>query len=72
MKYRDDFGNLATIEEVFMLPYERAKERERAYRLKLIAEYDNDFCYFLSMYDSKESAIAKMNKYSCGTWKEVN
>ena len=43
MKYRDDFGNLATIDEVFVLPYERAKERERAYRLKLISEYDDDF-----------------------------
>ena len=71
MKFRDDFGNLAIIEEVFMLPYERAKERERVYRLKLIAEYDDDFCYFMSMYDSKEAAIAKMRKYSCNTWKET-
>ena len=71
MRFRDDFGNLAIIEEVFMLPYERAKERERAYRLKLIAEYDDDFCYFMSIYDSKEAAIAKMRKYSCNTWKEA-
>lgn len=71
MKFKDYFGNLAIIEEVFILPYERAKERERAYRLKLIAEYDNDFCYFMSIYDSKEAAIAKMRKYSCNTWKEI-
>ena len=71
MKYRDNFGNLATIDEVFVLPYERVKERERAYRLKLIAEYDDDFGYFMSMYDSKEAAIAKMRKYSCNTWKEA-
>ena len=71
MKYRDDFGNLATIDEVFVFPYEGAKERERTYRLKLIAEYDDDFCYFMSMYDSKEAAIAEMKKYSCNTWKEA-
>lgn len=70
MKYRDIFGNLAIIDEVYVAPYKEACKKW-SYRLRLFAEYDNDFCYFLSVYESEEAAIAKLKECSCNTWEKV-
>lgn len=69
--YRDNYGNAATIEEVSVLPYKGSPVKERGWRLKVVAEYDNDFCYHISLHPTDDDAIAEMNKMSCGTWKEV-
>ena len=71
MKYRDIFGNLAIIDEVFTFPYKGANKKNLSYRLRLFAEYDNDFCYFLSVYESEEAAIAKLKECSCNTWEKI-
>lgn len=71
LKYNDDFGNVATIEEVFMRPYKDAKRKEKAYRLKLMAKYEHNFCYFISVYDTLEKAMERLRKTSCNSWKEV-
>ena len=40
---KDDFGNLAKIEQTESLSYKGAKQKTSCFRLCLIAEYDNDF-----------------------------
>ena len=70
MKYRDIFGNLAIIDEVYISPHKEACKKW-SYRLRLFAEYDNNFYYFLSVYESEEAAIAKLKECSCNTWKKI-
>lgn len=65
----DDFGNTATIEERIMLPYRGATKQKKGYVLSLTADYDMDFLYFRSVYESMEDVKAKLTILSCGTWK---
>ena len=65
----DDYGNRAEIEEVVTLPYKDSPTKEKGYRLSLYAEYDNDFLYFVSLYESKHDAMRKLENFSCNTWK---
>lgn len=65
----DDFGNTATIEERIMLPYRGATKQKKSYVLSLTADYDMDFLYFRSVYESMEDVKAKLTILSCGTWK---
>lgn len=69
-KYRDDFGNAAIIEEMKILPYKGAKKREKAFRLSCMAEYDS-ILYFVTIYETKKEALARLSEFSCGTFKEV-
>lgn len=64
----DDFGNRAEIEEVTTLPYKGSPIKEKGYRLSLYAEYNNDFLYFVSLYESKGDALEKLKDFSCNTW----
>lgn len=65
----DDFGNTATIEERIMLPYRGATKQKKSYVLSLTADYDMDFLYFRSVYESMEDVKTKLTILSCGTWK---
>lgn len=71
-QYNDDYGNKAIIEEIKILPYNGAKKRINAYRLSLIAEYDKNLVYHVSICEALEQAIAVMFDYSNRTWKEVD
>lgn len=68
--YRDDFYNKATIEKVYILPYFGAKHEEKAYKLSCFSTYNEGFCYYVSVCETEEKAVAEMMKFSCGTWKE--
>ena len=65
----DDFGNTATIFEKEMFPYRGATKKKKRYVLSLTADYDMDFLYFRSVYESMEEVDAKLKTLSCGTWK---
>lgn len=65
----DDFGNTATIFEKMMLPYRGATKQKKSYVLSLTADYEMDFLYFRSVYESMEELNAKLATFSCGTWK---
>lgn len=64
-EWKDEHGNKALIEEVEIKPHKEAK-LEKAYRLSCYAEYDEDFCYYISIFDSVESAENQVKKISCG------
>lgn len=67
-EWKDDYGNRALIEEVEIKPHKEAK-LEKAYRLSCYAEYDEDFCYHISIFDSVESAENQLKEFSCGSFK---
>ena len=62
--WKDEHGNRALIEEVEIKPHKEAK-LEKAYRLSCYAEYDEDFCYYVSIFDSVESAESQLEELSC-------
>lgn len=69
--YKDDFGNTARISEVMTLPYKGAKRKYKGYKLSITADYDNNFLYHVSLYETKETAKNALKVFSCNTWKEV-
>lgn len=52
----DDCGNIGIIEEVYILPYKGAKKKQKGYRALAIAEYDNNFIYHVSVFETLEEA----------------
>lgn len=66
-EWKDEYGNRALIEEVEIKPHKEAK-LEKAYRLSCYAEYDEDFCYYISIFDSVESAENQLKEFSCGSF----
>ena len=67
-EWKDSYGNKALIEEVEVKPRKEAKP-EKVYRLSCYAEYDNDFCYYISIFESVESAERQLEEFSCGSFK---
>ena len=67
-EWKDDFGNRATIEEVYIKAHKDAKQ-EKAYRLSCYAEYNEDFCYYVSVFETIALAEQKLAEFSCGTFK---
>ena len=65
----DNFGNTATIEEVSIFAYNGAKRKEKAYRLSLTADYDNNFLYHVSVHENMQQVEFKLKGLSCNTWK---
>ena len=65
----DDYGHTATICERMALMHKGDVERRKVYILSLTADYDMDFLYFRSVYESMEELNAQLEKFSCGTWK---
>lgn len=70
-EWLDEYENRALIEEVEVKPHKEAK-LERVYRLSCYAEYNEDFCYYVSIFDSVESAENQLKKFSCGTFKDTS
>lgn len=67
-EWLDEYENRALIEEVEIKPHKEAK-LEKVYRLSCYAEYDEDFCYYVSIFDSVESAENQLKEFSCGSFK---
>lgn len=67
-EWKDEHGNRALIKEVEIKPHKEAK-LEKAYRLSCYAEYDEDFCYYVSIFDSVESAENQLKEFSRGSFK---
>lgn len=68
---KDDYGNIATIEKIETIPYRWATKKTPLFRLSLMAEYDNNFLYHVSCYETLEETIHELHKCSCGTFKEM-
>lgn len=59
MIYHDNVhGNTAIIEEVNILPYRGATNREKGYRVTYKADYDGGFVYRVSVFETLEAAKA--------------
>lgn len=71
-KYKDKFGNIATIEKTQILPYKDATEKQDAFILKCFSLYDNDFMYYLNTFETEEDALDKLKEFSAGTFKQEN
>lgn len=69
--YKDDFGNTAIIEEVEILAYKGAQHRNKGFRLKITADYDNGFLYHVSVHETEADALHKLEVFSLGTFKEA-
>lgn len=69
--YKDKFGNAAKIESVKIYPYKGAETKIESFRLWVYSEYDKNFVYFVSVYESFAKAENKLKELSCGTFKEV-
>lgn len=67
-KFNDAFGNTATIVKETIIPYKGATKAVDAYKLPLTADYDSDYLYHVSVHETFDDAIKKMNEYSAGTW----
>ena len=70
MRKEMTMGNIALIEKTDILPYNGASNKTESYRLMLIAEYDDNFMYYLSVYGTLDDAENKLKCFSCNTWKE--
>lgn len=69
-EWLDEYENRALIEEVEIKPH-RGSTSEKAYRLFCYADYDEDFCYYVSIFDSAESAENQLKEFSCGSFENV-
>ena len=67
-EWKDSYGNRATIEEVFVKANKEVKQ-EKAYKLSCYAEYNDDFCYYVSVFETLADAETKIAEFSCGTFK---
>ena len=68
---KDDYGNIATIEKIETIPYRGATKKTPLFRLSLMAEYDNNFLYHVSCYETLEETLAELLKCSAGTFTEI-
>ena len=68
---RDDYGNIATIEKIETIPYRGATKKTSLFRLCLMAEYDSNFLYHVSCYETLEETLVALLKCSAGTFKEI-
>lgn len=69
--FYDDYGNKAIIEKVNILPYKNSPRREIGYRLSMYSLYDNSFLYYVSVHLTMIQAIARLQEFSCNTWREM-
>ena len=68
--YLDDYGNKATIEKVEVFPYRGSPVKEEGFRLTCMATYENDFVFYVSVYETKLEALNKLSRFSNGTFKK--
>lgn len=69
--YKDEYGNRATIQEKFLLPFMGSQYKEKAFVLSLYSDYDGGFMYYRSVHESLTLAEKKLHTFSNGTFKEV-
>ena len=69
--YKDSFGNIATIEEVKIYPYKGASRKETAYRLTCKSEYNENFIYHVSVYETFKKAYFELTGMSAATFEEI-
>ena len=69
-EWLDEYENRALIEEVEIKPHKEAK-LEKVYRLSCYAEYNDNFCYYISIFDSVESAENQLKEFSCGSFRNI-
>ena len=72
MIYKDEFGNTAKIEKVYILPYKGAQTKVNSFRLLITADYEDNFLYFVAVYETEKDALKKLEGFSCGTFKKVD
>ena len=65
------YGNRATIQEKFLLPFMGSQYKEKAFVLSLYSDYDDGFMYHRSVHESLTLAEKKLHTFSNGTFKEV-
>ena len=70
--FQDDFNNVAMIQKYMILPYHDAKEKQEAFRLVCMDKDNDNFIYFVSVYETVQNAMEILNTFSCGTFKEIN
>ncbi len=63
--------NTAKIEKVEILPYKGAIRKTKGFRLSITADYDNNFLFHVSVYETNIRALKKLETFSCGTFKPV-
>ena len=68
---KDDYGNIATIEKIETIPYRGAAKKTPLFRLSLVAEYDNNFLYHVSCYETLKDTFTELSKCSAGSFKEI-
>ena len=54
--HNSECGNTGIIEEVNTYPYKGASKRQKSYRVIVKADYDNDFIYHISVFETLEEA----------------
>ena len=69
--YKDEYGNRATIQEKFLLPFMGSQYKEKAFVLSLYSDYDGGFMYHRSVNESLTLAEKKLHTFSNGTFKEA-
>lgn len=69
-RYRDDYGNSATI-EVSRRPAYKGGALTTCARLTCKATYDHNYTYYVSCFDAFGDALDKLSTFSCGTFREV-
>lgn len=57
-----NYGNIGTIEEVYIFPYHGAAKKEKGYRVTAKAAYDNNFIYHVSVFETLTEAKNDLKK----------
>lgn len=65
--FKDDFHNTARIDKHIGPAYYNGPCVVQ-YRLTLIANYDHNMVYHVSVYESWKEAMEALKKFSCGTF----
>ena len=64
----NEFGNTATIETIMLYPYKGAPRRQKSFVLSLTSDYDNNFMYHRSVYETAEDAVNELLQLGGGNW----
>lgn len=71
MVFHDDYQNVAFIQPVKVFPYFGSEVKRVSYRLIIKSDYEQGFVYFVSVYETKEQALQKLNEISNGSFRQV-
>lgn len=55
-------GNISIIEEVYILPYQGAKEKQKGFRTIAASIYENNFVYHVSVFETITEAKNDLRK----------